>query len=382
MRVFLLVLSGAGVGGGAEGEGRADTLAHLGEAAGGLRAPALARAGLGATGTVPGVRATAAATGAFGTLVPRAPGVDPLASAWELAGHLADPPLESHPDGFPTGLLDGLAQRLGRGWVGNVAGPTAEVLDRFDGAHRERRDFIVYTSASSVMRVAAHVEVVARDALEDACREARAFLDDRARIGRVVARPFDGAPGRVAAAGCREFAARPETPALPARIARTGARTVAVGRGRTRVETMGVDDSVRTSDDEEALEVVLDLARRPGSGLVWAALDGLVAASARRGDARGFGRAFEIFDDRYAALVSRLRHDELCIVTGDHGRDATVSGGRRTRERAPLVVSGPGVRPGVALGERDRADVAATVAELFRAPASGAGRSFRREIRS
>jgi len=382
MRVFLLVLSAAGVGstGDAGATPDADTCAHLGESAGGFRASALARAGLGATGVFPGLRPTTTPEGAGGRLVPRAPGTDPLAAAWELAGHLADPPLEGHPDGFPAGLLDALGERLGRGWIGNVAASTAEVLERFGEAHRRSRDFIVYTSASSVMRVAAHADVVPRAALEDACREARTFLDGRTRIGRVVARPFAGAPGGFAAAGCREYAAAPDGPVLTTRLAEAGERRIVVGRGRGRVEPMGVDDSVRTTDDDEAMEVVLDLARRPGGGLVWAALDGLLAGPAAHGDARGFVRAFERFDDRFEALRSRLRHDELCIVTGDHGRDP-VAAGRRTRERSPLLVTGPGVRAGADLGDRDRSDVAATIADLFRTRPV-AGRSFRSAIRS
>jgi len=162
-----------------------------------------------------------------------------------------------------------------------------------------------------------------------------------------------------------------------------GRRVVTVGKVDDLFAGRGVSDAIHTSGNEEGEAVLLDLAKRPGEGLVFANLVDFDTKYGHRNDPAGFARALERFDATFGELVSRLRGDEMVWVTADHGNDPTTPGTDHTREYTPLLVAGPRVRPDVDLGTRESfADVGATLAELFSVTAPRAGRSFLAEIRA
>jgi phosphopentomutase len=144
----------------------------------------------------------------------------------------------------------------------------------------------------------------------------------------------------------------------------------------------GVTDAFHTRGNAEGEEVLEDLARSAGEGLVFANLVDFDQQYGHRNDPTGFARALEQFDERLGAILGRLRSDEMCLITADHGNDPTTPGTDHSREYVPLLVAGPRVRPGVDLGTRGSfADVGATLAEVFGVKRLAAGHSFRREVR-
>jgi phosphopentomutase len=388
MRAFLIVLDGVGIGALPDaadyGDAGSNTLLHVAEAVGGLRLPTLEQLGLGRIETLPGVRPIADPRGAYGRLAERSRGKDSTTGHWELAGLVSETPFPTYPNGFPIELLDAFARRVGRGWIGNVAASGTEIIARLGEQHQRSGDFIVYTSADSVFQIAAHEQTVPIDELYAACREARRLLSGPHAVGRVIARPFEGRPGDYRrTTRRRDFSLEPSAPTLLDRMVGKGLRVVTVGKVDDLFAGRGVSDAVHTSGNAEGLDVLADLVRRPGEGLVFANLIDFDTLYGHRNDAPGFAKALEELDEHLPALLGRLRSDEMCLITADHGNDPTDPSTDHSREYVPLLASGPRVRSGADVGTRETfADVAATLSEAFALERPAAGRSFLAEIRA
>ena len=386
MRVFLIVLDGVGIGELPDadefGDRGANTLKHVAEAAGGLRVPNLERLGLGRVCEARGVKTTDP-RGAYGRLAERSKGKDSTTGHWELAGLVLEQPFPTYPNGFPTAMLDRWSERVERGWIGNVAASGTEIIERLGPEHERTGSFIVYTSADSVFQVAAHEKIVPLERLYDACAEARRMLQGKHGVGRVIARPFEGTAGKYQRTPHRrDFSLPPPAPTLLDRMKERGKPVITVGKVDELFNGRGVSDAIHTRDNSEGEGTLLDLARKSGEGLVFANLVDFDQQYGHRNDARGFAKALETFDETLGKLLARLRGDELCMVTADHGNDPTTPGTDHTREYTPLLVTGTRVRA-ADLGTRDTfADVGATLAELFGVGRLDHGKSFLREVRA
>lgn len=388
MRVFLIVLDGVGIGALPDadryGDAAANTLLHVAEHAGRLKLPCLEAHGLGNLLPMPGVRPSLAPRGGHGRMVEKSAGKDSTTGHWEMMGIALDQPFPTYPDGFPEELLDGWSERVGRGWIGNVAASGTEIIARLGARHQETGEFIVYTSADSVFQVAAHEATVAVEKLYAACREARALLTGTHAVGRVIARPFEGEPGSYRrTTRRRDFSLEPPVPTVLDRLDEAGHRVVTVGKVDDLFAGRGVRDAIHTTGNEEGEMVLLDLVKRAGEGLVFANLVDFDTQYGHRKDPAGFAQALERFDVFFSDFVGRLRGDEMAWVTADHGTDPTTPGTDHTREYVPLLVAGPRVREGVNLGTRATfADLGATLADLWSVTAPRTGTSFLPEIRA
>jgi phosphopentomutase len=388
MRVFLVILDGVGIGAlpdaDAYGDRGADTLGHVAEFAGGLRLPVLESLGLGRLAPVRGVRAVADARGARARLAEKSSGKDSTTGHWEMMGLVLERPFPTYPDGFPAALLERWSERVGRGWLGNVAASGTEIIARLGAAHRESGRYIVYTSADSVFQVAAHEQVVPLEELYSACRAARGLLVGEHAVGRVIARPFSGAEGAwVRTANRRDFSLEPFAPTVMDRLVERGRNVITVGKVDDLFAGRGVSDAIHTKSNAEGQDVLLDLARRPGDGLVFANLVDFDTQYGHRNDPAGFARALESFDEPLGRLLARLRDDEMVWVTADHGNDPTTPGSDHTREYTPFLAAGPRVRAGADLGTRSTfADLGATLSEMFGLPPCPHGVSFLEGLRA
>ena len=388
MRVFLIILDGVGMGAlpdaGRYGDAGANTLLHVAEHAGGLKLPVLEAHGLGNLLALPGVRPALTPRGARGRLAEKSAGKDSTTGHWELMGITLDEAFPTYPDGFPRELLDRWSERVERGWMGNVASSGTEIIQKLGEAHQRTGHFIVYTSADSVFQVAAHERTVPIEQLYEACRAAREMLTGEHAVGRVIARPFEGEPGDYRrTTRRRDFSLEPHVPTVMDRMTTAGQNVVTVGKVDDLFAGRGVTDAIHTTSNEEGEMVLLDLAKRPGEGLVFANLVDFDTQYGHRNDPAGFAHALEKFDVTLGELRSRMRGDEMIWVTADHGNDPTTPGTDHSREYTPLLVMGPRVRDGAELGTRSTfADVGATLAEIFSVPAPRAGRSFLSELRA
>ncbi|MBC7289198.1 MAG: phosphopentomutase, partial [Armatimonadetes bacterium] len=168
-RVFLIVLDGVGVGqlpdAAAFGDEGSHTLRHTAEAAGGLHLPTLADLGLGNVDQIPGVPAVPQPRACFGRMAERSPGKDTILGHWELLGVVARQPLPTYPQGFPPEVITKLERAWGRGVIGNRPASGTTIIEELGAEHLATGKLIVYTSADSVLQVAAHEEIVSPEEL-------------------------------------------------------------------------------------------------------------------------------------------------------------------------------------------------------------------------
>jgi phosphopentomutase len=385
-RATVIVLDGVGAGAlpdaAAYGDEGSDTLGHLAAAAP-LRIPTLASLGLSRIVTLPGVSVPATPGAAWGRMAERSPGKDSVTGHWELTGLVLDAPFPTFPHGFPAALVEAFAARIGRPILGNVVASGTAIIDALGEAHQRTGQPIVYTSADSVFQIAAHESVVPVEQLHAWCRIAYELAVEGAGLGRVIARPFVGAPGAYERTANRhDFAMPPPRETLLDRLTAAGVTVTAVGKVGDLFAGRGITTSQPTASDGhglDALEAILD---RGTPGLVFVNLVDFDSKYGHRNDAVGFAANLERFDARLGAILTRLGASDLLIITADHGNDPATPSTDHSREYVPLLALGPGLTPGVALGTRDTfADVGQTLAEWFAIEPLGHGSSFLAALR-
>ncbi|MEO8336473.1 MAG: phosphopentomutase [bacterium] len=379
-RAIILVLDGVGVGEApdtvAYGDSGSDTLGNTARALGGLRLPNLQQLGLGNLEPISGVAPTDSPQAAWGVMNPASPGKDSTTGHWELAGLHLDRAFPTYPNGFPPAVIEAFIRATGRGVIGNVPASGTEIIEKFGPEQEKTGQYIVYTSADSVFQVAAHEDVIPLKELYAACDAARKLLVEPNDVSRVIARPFLGRAGSYRRSkNRRDYSLAPPGETLLDALAGAGVSRAGVGK---------VDDlfggrslsSRHVADNAEGIRAIMEWLAGAQGGLLFANLVDFDTLYGHRGDAAGFERALRQFDDALPAIRAALREDDLLFITADHGNDPTTGSSDHARERVPLLVVGPQVRP-VALGTRPTlSDVGATVAEWLNIGFRGRGTSF------
>ncbi len=312
---------------------------------------------------------------------PRSAGKDSTTGHWEIAGLHLPQPFPTYPNGFPTDVIDAFARATGRPVIGNVVASGTAVIDDFGAEHMRTGAWIVYTSADSVFQVAAHEQVVPLAELYAACDAARMLLVEPHNVSRVIARPFEGEPGRFnrVSAHRRDVSIEPPGETLLDALAQAGVARSGVGKVDDLFARRGIT-STHTPTNGEGIAKVLEWLRSPASGLLFVNLVDFDQLFGHRNDAVGFYGALREFDRALPTILSTLREDDLLFITADHGNDPTTPSTDHARECVPLLVAGPRVRA-VDLGTRSTfSDLGATVADWFGIGFRGRGQSFLSEI--
>ncbi len=340
MRAFVVVLDACGVGALPDaadyGDEGTHTLRHVADGAGGLDLPALARLGLGSIAELPGV-APSADPGVHGRLHPLGPGKDTISGHWELMGVVTPEPLPTYPDGFPESMVGALRAAWGREVLGNRPAEGLAVLEELGGEHLRTGAPIVYTSADSVLQVAAHEDVIAPEELHALCAAVRELVD----VGRVIARPFAGVPGAFRrTASRRDFALPPPTRSYLQEISDARVPVHAVGKVQDVFAGVGIDVAHPGHDNASALASVARLVAELEAGLVFANLVDTDQLYGHRKDTAGFAAALARADAAVADWVATLDPArDLLVITADHGVDPAHPGWNHTREYVPLLAT-------------------------------------------
>lgn len=383
-RAIILVADGVGCGGAldaaAYGDAGADTLGNLARRLGGLALPNLQALGLGRTTAIAGVAPVATGDGAVGVMHEASAGKDTITGHWEMAGVVTAEALPTFPHGFPAAITDALVAASGRGILGNKTASGTAIIEELGAEHLATGKLILYTSADSVLQIAAHEEIVPLPALYAICDKARAIAD-RWHIGRVIARPFVGAVGQFQRTyNRRDYALLPPEPTLCDSVAAAGLDVVGVGKISDIFGGRGITRSIHTEGNGDGLQQTLRALAAMSRGLLFVNLVDFDMLYGHRNDCPGFAAALRQLDDWLPRFQRALRPGDAAFITADHGNDPTTPGTDHTRERVPLLAFGPGVRP-VDLGaRRSFCDLGQTIAEGLGLPPLPHGDSFAARI--
>ena len=340
-RAFVVVIDALGAGAepdaAAYGDEGAHTLRHLAEAVGGLDLPALQLLGLGDLGPVRGVpRSPAPAL--HGVLHHLGPGKDSTTGHWELMGVVLTEPLPTYPGALPPELLARLEAATGRRICGGEALDGFAAIERHGPHHLRTGDLIAYTSVDSVVQFAAHEDVVSQAALEDACAAARIELRGPDAVGRVIARPFRGAPGAFERTlGRRDFALPPPSRSYLDALRDAEVPVFGVGKIDDLFAGRGIDHILPGATNEDALAAIDLLVDELQFGFAFANLIETDQVFGHRKDVEGFHAALREIDAALAGWLDRLGPGDLLIITADHGVDPAMAHADHTRERVPLL---------------------------------------------
>jgi len=350
----------------AYGDPGADTLGNIARRRA-LRVPHLAALGLGNIKPLAGIPPVVAPAASYGRCALASPGKDTTTGHWEMAGILLERPFPLYPNGFPRGIMDEFERRIGRRSLGNQAASGTEIIQQLGTEHMRTGSPIVYTSADSVFQVAAHEEVIPLWELYKICETAREILHPPHEVGRVIARPFIGAPGSFTRTANRhDYAVPPPRGMLLDRLEEGGVPVQSVGKIFDVFLGRGIGESYATRSNAEGMTRTLEAMRDAPAGLIFVNLVDFDMLFGHRNDIEGYGRALEEFDAWLPQLEAALGPGDAVVLTADHGCDPTTPGTDHTREYVPLLVAGPAVRPGVDLGVRaSLADIGRTVADNF-----------------
>ncbi|MBS4432896.1 phosphopentomutase [Pectobacterium punjabense] len=393
-RAYIMVLDSFGIGSSADaerfGDVGSDTLGHIAQAcaagtadkgrSGTLHLPNLSRLGLGkaaeaSTGTFPvGLDEHADIIGAYAHASEISSGKDTPSGHWEIAGV---PVLfdwgyfKDEENSFPQALLDKLVKRANLpGYLGNCHSSGTVILDQLAEEHMKTGKPIFYTSADSVFQIACHEETFGLDKLYELCEIAREELTEGGyNIGRVIARPFIGdKPGNFERTGNRhDLAVEPPAPTiLKKMVDEKGGEVVSVGKIADIYAQVGITKKVKATGLDALFDATLKEMDSAGDNtIVFTNFVDFDSAYGHRRDIPGYAAALELFDRRLPELMSRVKGDDILILTADHGCDPSWHGTDHTRENVPVLIYGPKVKPG-SYGHRETfADIGQTVAAYF-----------------
>jgi len=369
-KAILIVLDSVGVGHAPDaalyGDEGANTLGHIAEKTG-LSLPNMQKIGL---GHVPGagLAADPAAKGAYGCMVEASSGKDTTTGHWEISGITLDAPFPTYPNGFPAEVMDAFEKAIGRGTLGNKPASGTGILKELGEEHMKTGKVIVYTSADSVFQIAAHEDIVPVEELYDMCRKARAILQVKHAVGRVIARPFIGTcKDDFTRTGRRhDFSLEPTAVTMLDAIKAAGLDSLAVGKIEDIFCMRGITDSVHSAGNPACIDSLMQYMQKGFHGLCFVNLVDFDMTYGHRRDVQGYAQCLRDFDAFLPTLLSAMDENDLLIITADHGCDPTYKGTDHTRERVPLLAWHKGMNKAIDLGERKSyADIAATICEGF-----------------
>ena len=383
-RVFWIVLDSVGLGGAPDaadfGDAGSDTLGSCYKS-GKMNVPHLEKLGL---ANIDGTSFRAPQSdviGCYCRMHEKSMGKDTTVGHWEMAGMISPRPLPTYPDGFPQDVLDKLEAAWGRKIICNKPYSGTEVIKDYGKEHVETGALIVYTSADSVLQIAAHEDVVPIEDLYKYCRQAREIMQGEHGVGRIIARPFEGEHPYQRTVRRHDFSLQPPRETVLDALKSEGFLNIGVGKIYDIFAGKSVMLSYPNKGNTANMERVLDVADSDFEGLCYINLVDTDMIYGHRRDVPAYTQALCDFDVQLGQLMEKLRDDDILIITADHGCDPGYTGTDHTREDVPCLVYGAKLKKDVNLGTRDTfADMGATIADYFGIGYRGDGTSFLSEI--
>lgn len=375
-RVFLIVMDSLGVGAMADAdkfhdEG-ANTFVHVSERCKGLNIPTLNMLGLyDINSDILGTEKVSHVNSYVCALNEESNGKDTMTGHWEMMGVLTTKPFKTFTDtGFPQELIDELEEKTGKKYIGNIAASGTEIIKQLGERTLKTGEIILYTSADSVLQLAANEAVVSVPELYHLCEVARELcMKEEYKVGRVIARPFIGTnkdnftrtPRR------HDYALSPSSYTYMETMKDHGYDVICVGKINDIFNGVGVTKTFKTVSNHNGMEITQEIAKEDFKGLCFVNLVEFDSEYGHRRNPLGYGKCIEEFDKDLGDLIKLLKDDDLLIVTADHGNDPTMPGSDHTREKVPFIAYSKSFKNGRRIADRNSfADMGRTIIENFK----------------
>lgn len=384
-RVINIVMDSVGIGAAHDadkyGDVGSDTFGHIAEHVGGLSMPNMASLGLGNLHKIIGVDPVDAPKAYYQRLQEASLGKDTMTGHWEMMGLYIDAPFITFTEtGFPDDLLAALEAETGYGIIGNKAASGTEIIDELGEEHMATKKMIVYTSADSVLQIAAHEDVFGLDELYRVCEIARKLtMRPEWKVGRVIARPFvgEGLGSFKRTSNRHDYALKPFGKTTLDALKENNYDVISVGKIVDIFDGEGITEAHRTKSNEDGMNQTIEIVKNNDfEGFLFVNLVDFDALWGHRRNPEGYAKELELFDRQLGELLPLIKADDLLIITADHGNDPTHTGTDHTREEVPVIYYSPKFEGNGMLDKGSTfADIAATIAENFNVEAPEHGTS-------
>ncbi len=384
-RVFLIVLDSVGVGelpdAKAYGDEGSNTLAAISSSPR-FSVPNLTKLGLFNISGVKGGMLHPYPQASFAKLAEKSNGKDTTIGHWEIAGVISRSPLPTYPNGFPEEIIKEFETRTGRKALCNKPYSGTDVIRDYGEEHLRTGGLIVYTSADSVFQIAAHEQLVPIEELYRYCKIAREIMHGEHGVGRIIARPFEGAyPDYKRTANRHDFSLLPPKTTMLDILQKNGLDTISVGKIFDVFAGKGIGESHPVKSNAEGMKITTQLLSKEFRGLAFTNLVDFDMDFGHRNDVDGYANALTQFDKQLEVFISQMQAEDIVMITADHGCDPSTPSTDHSREYVPLLIYGKAIKEGIDLKVRDSfSDIAATILDIFNLPKEISGTSFFTEI--
>lgn len=266
-------------------------------------------------------------------------GKDTLTGHLEMMGVVTIKPFKTFLNGFPKELIDEIEKISGRKVIGNCAASGTEIIKELGDRQMKTGELIVYTSADSVLQIAAHEEVIPLTELYDICKKVREItLKDEWKVGRIIARPYIGSNGNFERTPNRhDYALNPAHETVLDILKNNNYEVRTIGKISDVFNNCGITKSTKTKDNLDGINKILEEEENEFTGLCFANLNDYDSKYGHRRNPVGYANALKEFDNYIPEIIEKLHDDDLLIITADHGNDPTYKGTDHTRENTPII---------------------------------------------
>ena len=368
-RAFLIVLDSFGVGALPDanhfGDKGANTLLSVSKT-GILEIPNLISMGLGNVDGVDFIEKTDTPLSFYGKSMEKSMGKDTTVGHWEIAGLISKEPMPTYKNGFDKEIICEFERLTGRKVICNLPYSGTEVIKDYGQEHIETGALIVYTSADSVFQIAAHEDYVPLDELYRYCEIARKMLVGKWGVGRVIARPFVGEyPSFKRTANRRDFSLEPTGKTVLDALKENNFDVISIGKINDIFASRGITKKITTHSNLEGIKSTIEVMGTDFCGLCFTNLVDFDMVYGHRNDAIGYAKALNEFDSYLPTILTKLKDDDLLIITADHGCDPGDKSTDHTREFVPILLYKSGISPKNLGTLPSYSVIAATLADYF-----------------
>lgn len=384
-RIFVIVIDSVGVGGADDAEKYGDqftnTLKNVSYSKIDFSIPTTQSMGIGNITSVYNTPPCKKPIASFGQMKEISVGKDTLTGHWELMGLKVMTPFPSFTDtGFPDELIQALEEASQRKIIGNVSASGTEIIKEYGEHQMKTGDLIVYTSADSVLQIAAHEDIIPLEELYRICEVARKLTLDNKQwmVGRIIARPYVGSNRDqfIRTSNRHDYAVKPFEKTVLDSLKEKGLAVISVGKIKDIFEGQGITEAHKIKSNQDGMETVIRIAQTDFTGLCFANLVDFDALFGHRRDALGYAKSLEEFDHQLAQLLPLIQKDDLLMICADHGNDPLHTGTDHTRENVPILIYGPKHKSRNLKTRQTFADVGASVAHNFKVTMPKIGKSM------